>query len=1043
MLYAEDDYKLAFYKSGWNEDSKQLALEIKALINEKCLDAVGLREVFNLRKANQTLVPLDHILRELNANAPTHPVWGGLTDDHYIFVWNTSRLYLQSHEYVSCEIDTQFGCSMAQYFQFRKTEARNNRPLHVVHNHSLSSNRVPLTSLRRKEIFKKLWGHVMQNHNEKDPKPLAVFGGDFDCSKAMWHCCLEHAISCTHDNVYEMYGSVYMCYSPQRRDSFHNGDKALVFNPHSCWQEDSYLGKNCTREGCAVPFFDSDAYDVVLVPFRWTRLPSTGTLSAHASSSATRAAVLNGLLDQRSGEQPAERPAAVQAVSPVAAVATKQRQWWHQSEQWRQQGHQNVEKPPEEKQQQSKEDKEMPSGFSLCREQWVKESTQGRSGEDAEKQEKMDDTAYKATGETVQRDTKKEQWNQREEWNQRQWWQQGDQSEQWHQRVSPNEQQQWYQGEQWNRKQCSQKGEQSHEWHQSSPAVLPSAASMPAVAPKPASSAEPPAMKPHQMTIYQVIELERCLSDALRDGWPRWLSDGQGGDRPRKREYHFETHNVKEGARIDFWRGLPKHDRANAEWVEWLEKCPEHQKRATSWKNLSSCNSLGNFMEMTIGCAYAAATGCKHLPLDMQLLFNSDHHASAWSTLWYEFQKLGFGPEVGPSGSWTRYCDPVAERVWEMHTVTEYCRWAPVDSSTPAYFINEALVKEALSEMNGTEEENPWCCFTNKEEDLVTEHRGAVQASVLVLPSRKTPHYSSLLRKLTSDDAKQEWASVVMDGLEKSGKPKSSAEQSAEERADQIENLLTVTLNLRIQHLGRLWKKRDPRVWNASQKEFSGSDMDVVFTGTDIIEIRRAWKNDFPTWCNNPETQKMKPGHQQQRKLHRTFPTMMHQICGNKRMVDLFLRFPVYTTEEPAPLLQSFMAAQKEVEDKSKAADATNAKPSGAMRLSQEIYNLSKDMRRAEEVNAWISRGWTPHGCDARRCEAYKKGELQSKIQQLRAKQVPRSTGKSQAIADKMTYLLAAIEFERISRLQPAKIGSAGTSLTRILKHDVTTGYSY
>ena len=297
---------------------------------------------------------------------------------------------------------------------------------------------------------------------------------------------------------------------------------------------------------------------------------------------------------------------------------------------------------------------------------------------------------------------------------------------------------------------------------------------------------------------------------------------------------------------------------------------------------------MGNFMEMTIGCAYAAATWCKKLPSNMQLLFKSEEHASAWRTLWYEFQKLGFGPEVGPSGSWIQYWDPDAKRVWEMHTETEYCRWAPVDSSTPAYLINEALVKEALSEMNGTEEENSWCCFTNKEEDLVTEHRGAVQASVLVLPSRKTPHYSALLRKLTSDDAKQEWASLVISCLEKSGKPKSSAEQSAEERADQIENLLTVTLNLRIQHLGKLWKKRDPRVWNASQKEFSGSDMDVVFTGTDIIEIRRAWKNDFPTWCNNPETLKMKPGHQQQRKLHRTFFTMMHQICGNTRICLLY-----------------------------------------------------------------------------------------------------------------------------------------------------------
>ena len=135
---------------------------------------------------------------------------------------------------------------------------------------------------------------------------------------------------------------------------------------------------------------------------------------AHANSRAIRPAVLNGLLVQSSAERPAERPAAAQAVSPVAAVAPKQRQWWHQSEQWRQQGHQNVEKPPEEKQQQSKEDKETPSGFSLCREQWVEESTQGRSGEDAEKQEKMDDTAYKATGETVPRDTKQHQWHQRQ-----------------------------------------------------------------------------------------------------------------------------------------------------------------------------------------------------------------------------------------------------------------------------------------------------------------------------------------------------------------------------------------------------------------------------------------------------------------------------------------------------------------------------------------------------------------------------------------------------------------------------------------------------
>ena len=86
---------------------------------------------------------------------------------------------------------------------------------------------------------------------------------------------------------------------------------------------------------------------------------------AHANSRAIRPAVLNGQLVQSSAERPAERPAAAQAVSPVAAVAPKQQQWW-------QQGHQHVEKPAEDNQQQG-------------------------IGADAEKQVEIDDTAYKAT----------------------------------------------------------------------------------------------------------------------------------------------------------------------------------------------------------------------------------------------------------------------------------------------------------------------------------------------------------------------------------------------------------------------------------------------------------------------------------------------------------------------------------------------------------------------------------------------------------------------------------------------------------------------
>ena len=143
---------------------------------------------------------------------------------------------------------------------------------------------------------------------------------------------------------------------------------------------------------------------------------------AHANSRAIRPAVLNGQLVQSSAERPAERPAAAQAVSPVAAVAPKQQQWW-------QQGHQHVEKPAEDKEQQGIADKETLQrsvGFSLSRDSWGIESTQGS-------------------------DTSSDKWS-REKWSQRKEWDQSEQQqwhprEEWHQRMAPEQQQQqWDQG---------------------------------------------------------------------------------------------------------------------------------------------------------------------------------------------------------------------------------------------------------------------------------------------------------------------------------------------------------------------------------------------------------------------------------------------------------------------------------------------------------------------------------------------------------------------------------------------------------------------
>ena len=104
-------YRLLFYNIGWNKTSKKprhtregLATEICSMVHSKCLGAVGICEVFNLKDDmwQQRQDIMQHVVSKLNSSAArpatclvsnaAQPLWTGRSDGHYIFIWNSSRI---------------------------------------------------------------------------------------------------------------------------------------------------------------------------------------------------------------------------------------------------------------------------------------------------------------------------------------------------------------------------------------------------------------------------------------------------------------------------------------------------------------------------------------------------------------------------------------------------------------------------------------------------------------------------------------------------------------------------------------------------------------------------------------------------------------------------------------------------------------------------------------------------------------------------------------------------------------------------------------
>jgi hypothetical protein len=84
-------------------------------------------------------------------------------------------------------------------------------------------------------------------------------------------------------------------------------------------------------------------------------------------------------------------------------------------------------------------------------------------------------------------------------------------------------------------------------------------------------------------------------------------------------------YSLKEGARIDFRRGLPQDDFVNTKWARWFQRLMSF--RAKIYKcfgNYISSESKGNAVEIISGISYAASRNGQNLKPGENLNFSCE-----------------------------------------------------------------------------------------------------------------------------------------------------------------------------------------------------------------------------------------------------------------------------------------------------------------------------------------------------------------------------------------------------------------------------------
>ena len=226
------------------------------------------------------------------------------------------------------------------------------------------------------------------------------------------------------------------------------------------------------------------------------------------------------------------------------------------------------------------------------------------------------------------------------------------------------------------------------------------------------------------------------------------------------------------------------------------------------------------------------------------------------------------------------------------------------------------------------------------------------EAPSLMLPSPKTPLYNAFLNKLIIEGKEkmvESFAALCVFNKLKWKQPHGSAEQPADKRDDpyelglRTEHLLAVTNMQRTIHIERLASRYDVRAQTPHI---------LVFTADDMKEIMNEWRKHPETWSNSlGAINDLKTPQIIHQSLKSAFNTMLFQMIGNKALVELFVRFPLFSAEQPGAVL-SDIARVLQLEDPEPRRAQIISQPNlpGAIRPSQQIYALNKRLK----LGRWI-----------------------------------------------------------------------------------------
>ena len=131
---------------------------------------------------------------------------------------------------------------------------------------------------------------------------------------------------------------------------------------------------------------------------------------------------------------------------------------------------------------------------------------------------------------------------------------------------------------------------------------------------------------------------------------------------------------------------------------------------------------------------------------------------------------------------------------------------------------------------------------------------------------------------------------------------------------------------------------------------------------------------------------------------------MLFQMIGNKALVELFVRFPLFSAEQPGAVL-SDIARVLQLEDPERDRAQIISQPNlpGEVRRSQQLYALQQRLKRGRWIDDWIvqdrNNWYKLTHAQQLLWRQYTKHDITREISELRKKQQPKFSGAAERAA--------------------------------------------